>query len=48
MIPAPNNLNCVEYLEHCTSRFGDVYMMQHFGINYLRSEVLADIDRHAP
>ena len=47
MIPAPNNLNCYEYLEYCTSRFDDVYMMQHFGIKYLRSEVLGDIDRLA-
>ncbi|MEE1321983.1 MAG: class I adenylate-forming enzyme family protein [Acutalibacteraceae bacterium] len=47
MIPAPNNLNCVEYLEYCTSRFDDVYMMQHFGVNYLRSEVLRDINRLA-
>lgn len=44
MIPAPNNLNCVEYLEYCTSRFDDVYMMQHFGVNYLRSEILRDIN----
>ncbi len=47
MIPAPNNLNCVEYLEYCTSRFDDVYMMQHFGVNYLRSEILRDINRLA-
>ncbi len=47
MIPAPNNLNCVEYLEYCTSRFDDVYMMQHFGIKYLRSEILSDINRLA-
>ncbi len=47
MIPAPNNLNCIEYLEYCTSRFDDVFMMQHFGIKYLRSEILADINRLA-
>ncbi len=47
MIPAPNNLNCVEYLEYCTSRFDDVYMMQHFGVKYLRSEILSDISRLA-
>lgn len=47
MIPAPNNLNCYEYLEYCTSRFGDVNMMQHFGIDYLRSEVFEDINRLA-
>lgn len=45
MLPAPNDLNCVEYLEYCTGRFDDVFMMQHFGIKYLRSEILGDIDR---
>lgn len=44
MLPAPNNLNCTEYLEYCTSRYGDVYMMQHFGVKYLRSEILYDIN----
>ena len=44
MLPAPENLNCTEYLEYCTGRFDDVYMMQHFGIKYLRSEILKDID----
>ncbi len=43
MLPAPNDLNCTEYLEYATSRFDDVYMMQHFGVNYLRSEILGDI-----
>lgn len=47
MLPAPNNLNCVEYLEYCTSRFDDVYMMQHFGVKYLRSEILRDVNRLA-
>ena len=47
MLPAPNDLNCVEYLEYCTSRFDDVYMMQHFGIKYLRSEILDEINRLA-
>ncbi len=47
MLPAPNNLNCTEYLEYCTGRFDDVFMMQHFGIKYLRSEILSDIDRLA-
>ena len=47
MLPAPNNLNCVEYLEYCTGRYDDVYMMQHFGIKYLRSEILGEIDRLA-
>ncbi len=43
MLPAPNDLNCYEYLEFCTSRYSDVNMMQHFGIDYLRSEILRDI-----
>lgn len=43
MIPAPNDRNCTEYLEYATSRFDDVFMMQHFGVNYLRSEILRDI-----
>lgn len=47
MIPAPENRNCFEYLEYCTSRFDDVYMMQHFGIKYLRSEILRDISNLA-
>ena len=47
MLPAPNNLNCTEYLEYCTGRYNDVFMMQHFGIKYLRSEILRDIDRLA-
>ncbi len=47
MLPAPNNLNCYEYLEYCTGRFNDVNMMQHFGVNYLRSKILRDIDNLA-
>lgn len=47
MLPAPNDLNCYEYLEYCTSRFSDVNMMQHFGVNYLRSEILRDINNLA-
>lgn len=47
MIPAPENRNCFEYLEYCTSRFDDVYMMQHFGVKYLRSEILRDISNLA-
>lgn len=47
MIPAPNNLNCFEYLEYCTGRFDDVYMMQHYGIKYLRSEILRDVSNLA-
>lgn len=42
MLPAPEKMNCYEYLEHCTtSRFDDVYMMQHFGVRYYRSEIFA-------
>ena len=47
MLPAPNNLNCYEYLEYCTSRFNDVNMLQHFGVDYLRSKILRDIDNLA-
>ena len=47
MLPAPENRNCYEYLEYCTSRFHDVNMMQHFGINYLRSKIFRDIDNLA-
>ena len=44
MLPAPNNMNCCEYLEYCTtSRFEDVFMMQHFGVKYYRSEIFRDI-----
>ena len=47
MLPAPNNLNCYEYLEYCTSRYSDVNMMQHFGIDYRRSKIFRDIDNLA-
>ncbi len=47
MLPAPNNLNCYEYLEYCTGRYPDVNMMQHFGVDYLRSKILRDIDNLA-
>ncbi len=47
MLPAPNNLNCYEYLEYCTGRFEDVNMMNHFGIDYRRSKILRDIDNLA-
>ena len=47
MLPAPNNLNCYEYLEYCTGRYDDVNMMNHFGIDYRRSKVLRDIDNLA-
>ncbi len=44
MLPAPNNLNCFEYLEYSTGRYDDVNMMQHFGVDYLRSEIFRDIN----
>lgn len=47
MLPAPNNLNCYEYLEFCTGRYEDVNMMNHFGIDYRRSKILRDIDNLA-
>lgn len=47
MLPEPKDLNCTEYLEYATSRFDDVNMMQHFGVDYLRSEILRDINNLA-
>lgn len=44
MLPEAGNYNVYEFLKLCTGRFDDVYMMQHFGVKYLRSEVFADID----
>ncbi len=44
MLPAAGENNCYEYLKACTEIYDDVYMMQHFGVKYLRSEVFADID----
>lgn len=44
MLPAPENTNCYEYLKECTSIYGDVYMMQHFGVKYRKSEIYKDMD----
>lgn len=47
MLPAPENTNCYEYLRKCTEIYQDVYMMQHFGVKYMRSEVFRDIEAMA-
>ena len=44
MLPSVENFNCYEYLKTCTKIYNDVYMMQHFGVKYLRSDIFADID----
>lgn len=44
MLPAPEQLNCYEYLKKCTSIYDDVYMMQHFGVKYRKSEMFRDIE----
>lgn len=44
MLPAAENYNCYEFLKVCTEIYDDVYMMQHFGVKYLRSEIFADIE----
>lgn len=44
MLPEPKNYNCYEYLRYCTEIYDDVYMMQHFGVKYMRSEVFKDIE----
>ena len=44
MLPSVQNFNCTEYLKHCTGKYEDVYMMQHFGVKYYRSEIFRDID----
>lgn len=44
MLPAPQNINCYDYLKECTSIYDDVYMMQHFGVKYRKSEIFRDID----
>ncbi len=47
MLPSPGNDNCYEYLKRCTGIYGDVWMMQHFGVRYRRSEIMRDIDAMA-
>ena len=44
MLPSADKYNCYEYLKVCTQIYDDVYMMQHFGAKYLRSEIFHDID----
>ena len=44
MLPSADSYNCYEYLKVCTQIYDDVYMMQHFGAKYLRSEIFHDID----
>ena len=44
MLPSVENFNCTEYLKTCTSVYDDFFMMQHFGVRYRRSRILADID----
>lgn len=44
MLPEPKKLNCYEYLRCCTEIYDDVYMMQHFGVKYYRSEIFRDMD----
>ena len=44
MLPSVENFNCTEYLRHCTGIYDDVWMMQHFGVKYRKSEIFAEID----
>ncbi|MBR3094507.1 MAG: acyl--CoA ligase, partial [Clostridia bacterium] len=44
MLPLVENCNCYEYLKKCTGIYDDVYMMQHFGVKYRKSEMFRDID----
>lgn len=44
MLPAPKDINCYDYLKECTSIYDDVWMMQHFGVKYRKSEIFKDID----
>lgn len=44
MLPEAGNDNCYEFLKRCTGIYEDVYMMQHFGVKYYRSEMFKDID----
>ena len=44
MLPSVENFNCAQYLKHCTSIYEDVYMLQHFGVKYYKSEVFRDMD----
>lgn len=44
MLKSPENKNCYEYLRECTEIYEDVYMMQHFGVKYMRSKIFSDMD----
>lgn len=44
MLPAPKEINCYDYLKECTSIYDDVWMMQHFGVKYRKSEIFRDIE----
>ena len=44
MLPSVENYNCAEYLKKCTSIYGDVDMLQHFGVRYKKSRVFHDMD----
>ena len=44
MLKSPENKNCYEYLRECTEIYDDVYMMQHFGVKYYRSEIFRHLD----
>ncbi|MBR3817076.1 MAG: acyl--CoA ligase [Clostridia bacterium] len=44
MLKSPENKNCYEYLRECTEIYDDVYMMQHFGVKYYRSEIFRHMD----
>ena len=43
MLPSVENYNCYEYLKHCTSIYPDVWMMQHFGVRYRKSEMFREM-----
>ena len=44
MLPEAQNFNCYEYLRHCTEVYDDFYMMQHHGVDYMRSEMFQDME----
>ena len=44
MLPPVENESCCGYLKRCTGIYGDVWMLQHFDVRYLRSSVLRDVD----
>lgn len=44
MLPTVENESCFAYLKRCTSIYPDVWMMQHFGVRYRKSEMFRDVD----